>query len=91
VCTLDDKVRRVGLVDLILFDYQENLLVLYVSFSTTTIPKWNKDEEFKAIQMAFLFVDMHLQDHGYVIIFHSYCTDSFGVVKGLCETYPTFV
>ncbi len=91
VRTLDGKVSRVGLVDLILFDCQENLLVPEVSFPLTHIPAWNFDLEYEAIQMAFLFADMHLQDHGCMIVFHSYCAASKGVIQGLCETYPSFV
>jgi len=88
---LDGKVSRVGLVDLIIFYCQENLLVPGCSFPTIAIPAWNKNDEYEAIQMAFLFADMHLQDHGYMIVFHSYCSDSFRIIQGLCEAYPTFV
>jgi len=81
----------VGLVDLIIFDCQENLPVPGCSFPATTILAWNKDDEYEAIQMAFLFADMHLQDHGCMIVFHSYWTNSFGVIQGLGEAYLTFV
>jgi hypothetical protein len=87
----DNKVTHHPSVDLILFDCQENLPVPGVSFPATHVPTWNSDIEYEAIAMAFFFAEKHLQDHGCIVIFHSWSADAKGVIAGLCESYPTFV
>jgi hypothetical protein len=46
--------------DLMLFDCQENLLVLGVSFLENHMPYWNSDPEYNMIYQAFFFAEMHL-------------------------------
>lgn len=58
-------------VALILFDCQENLPAVDVSFLATHVPTWNAHIEYEMIQMVFLFAEKHLDDHDCVDIFHS--------------------
>lgn len=89
--TYDGKVNRHPGVDLILFDCQENLPVPEVSSPMSAVPTWNSDPEYEALNNAFLFAETHLQDNGCMIVFHSWCAESKGVIVGLCEAYPTLV
>ncbi len=75
------------LVDLVLFDCQENLPVPGVSSPPTAVPAWNEDPDFDGLQSAFAFAETHLQDHGCMIVFHSFCANSKAIIAGLCETY----
>ena len=74
-------------LDLVLFDCQENLPVLGVSFPPTTVPAWNEDKEYEDLQSAFAFAELHLHDDGCMIVFHSFSAASKGNIIGLCETY----
>lgn len=89
--TFGGNVTRKPLVDLIFFDCQENLPVPDVSSPAHAVPAWNSDPEYDALQNAFLFAEDHLQDHGCMVVFHSYCVASKGVIQGLCEAYPSLV
>lgn len=82
---------RQPLVDLILFDCHENLPVPDVSTTIMAVPTWNSDPDFEAMQTTFLFAENHLQDHGCMIVFHSWCAALKGNIQGLCETYPCLV
>ena len=58
------------LVDLIIFDCQENLPVPLIS--EKDVPAWNSDPTCVGMQNAFQFAEESLQDNGYVLVFHSY-------------------
>jgi hypothetical protein len=90
-CTYDGIVNRHPRVDLLLFDCQENLPVPEVSFPMHLVPAWNSDPEYEVLNNAFLFVETHLQDSGCMIVFHSWCAASKGVIVGLCNAYPELV
>jgi hypothetical protein len=74
-------------VDLIFFDCPENLPVPGLSSPSTKVPDWNADVENEALQAAFQFAFKHLQDHGCMIVFHSWSADVRGDILGLCEAY----
>ena len=71
-------------VQMVLFDCQENLSVPHVSKPEDSVPAWNADKEYEMI------ADAHLQEDNAVVVFHSFSTKSIRVIKGLCESYPSF-
>jgi hypothetical protein len=77
--------------DLMLFDCQENLPMLGVSSADTEVPSWNSDPEYKMISEAFFFAEQHLQDHGCIVVFHSWSMDAKSTIAGLCDGYPVMV
>jgi hypothetical protein len=77
--------------DLMLFDCQENLPVPDVSTRANHVPYWNSDPEYNMINEAFFFAEKHLQDHGCIVVFHSWSVDAKSTIAGLCEGYPTMV
>jgi hypothetical protein len=79
--------RRPG-VDVILFDCPENLPVLGILSVATEVPTWNNDTEYEAMQSVFVFAERHLQDHGCLIIIHSFSVDSKSAILGLSAVYP---
>lgn len=87
----DGVVNRHAGFDLMLFDCQENLPVPGISIPVTNLPPWNVDKEYDMINMAAYFADIHLQDHGCMVVFHSWSVAAKEVIAGICESYPTFV
>ena len=69
------------LVDLIIFDCQENLPVPLIS--EKDVPSWNLDEVCAGMQNAFQFAEDNLQDNGCVLVFHSYSLQSRRMFAGL--------
>lgn len=78
--------RRRGM-DLVLFDCHENLLVPSLSDPPEVVSLRNADEEYEALQLAFEFAIMHLQDYGCMIAFHSFSSKSKANIAGLYDTY----
>ena len=69
------------LVDLIIFDCQENLPVPLIS--EKDVPSWNSDEACAGMQNAFQFAGDSLQDSGCFLVFHSYSLQSCHMFAGL--------
>ncbi len=74
-------------VDVMFFDYPENLPVPGLSSPPHEVPDWNEDVGDEALQSAFSFASNHLQDHGCIIVFHSWSAKAKSDIAGLCETY----
>jgi len=53
--------------------------------------EWNSNKKYKAIVMAFFLAEKHLQDHGCIVVFHSWCANLKGIIVELCKTYPIMV
>jgi hypothetical protein len=79
--------RRPG-VDVIMFDCPENLPVPGVSRVQNEVPVWNEDTEYEAMHSVFAFAERHLQDHGCLVITHSFSVASKSAILGLLEIYP---
>ncbi len=77
--------------DHMLFDCQENLPMPGVSFPENHVPYWNSDLEYNMIYQAFFFAQKHLQDHGCIVVFHSWSMDAKSTIAGLCQEYPNMV
>ena len=69
------------LVDLIIFDCQENLPVPLIF--EKDVPSWNSDPACVGMQNAFPFAEDSLQDNGCVLVFHSYSLQSRRMFAGL--------
>jgi len=48
---------------------------------------WNEDLEGEVIQVAFAFATKHLQDHDYVIAFHSWSANAKNNIARVYKTY----
>ena len=79
--SLDGKVCRDPLVDLIVYDCPENLPVPLIS--EDKVPSWNSDPTFEGIQNVFQFAEENLQDNGCLLVFHSYSLESRRMFAGL--------
>jgi len=75
-------------VDVILFDYSENLPIPVVLSAQNEIPTWNEDTEYKAMHSMFAFAERHLQDYGCLVITHAFSVASKSAILGLYEIYP---
>ena len=88
-CSFDGVVSQEPLVDLIIFDCQENLPVPLIS--DKCVPSWNSDPTFVGMQNAFHFAEENLQDNGCVLVFHSYNLQSRSLFVGLRKVYKKLV
>ena len=77
------------LVDLIIYDCQENLPVPLIS--EKDVPSWNSDEACAGMQNAFQFAEDNLQDNGCVVVFHSYSLQSRRMFAGLQNVFKKLV
>ena len=77
------------LVDLIIFDCQENLPVPLIS--EKDVPAWNLDPTCVGMQNAFQFAEESLQDNGCVLVFHSYNLQSRHMFAELQNVFKKLV
>ena len=77
------------LVDLIIFDCQENLSIPLIS--EKDVRSWNLDEACAGMQNAFQFAEDNLQDNGCVLVFHSYSLQSRRMFAGLQNVFKKLV
>ena len=68
--SLNGRVSQEPLVDLIIFDCQENLPIPLIF--EKHVPSWNSNPSCAGMQNSFHFAEESLQDNGYVLVFHSY-------------------
>jgi len=61
---------RLGM-NLVFIDYLKNFPMPGFLSTPTEVPMWNEVPEDEAIQVVFAFAAKYLQDHSYVIAFHS--------------------
>ena len=87
--SLDDKVSKDPLVDLIIFDCQENLPVPLIF--EKDVPSWNSDPTCAGMQNALQFAEDSLQDNGCVLVFHSYSLQSCRMFAGLQNVFKKLV
>ena len=87
--SLDGRVSKEPLVDLIIFDCQENLPVPLIS--EKDVPSWNSDPACAGMQNAFQFAEDSLQDNGCVLVFHSYSLQSRRMFAGLQNVFKKLV
>ena len=87
--SLDGRVSKEPLVDLIIFDCQENLPVPFIS--EKDVPSWNSDPACAGMQNAFQFAEDNLQDNGCVLVFHSYSLQSRRMFAGLQNVFKKLV
>ena len=65
--------------------------MLEVSSINIHVPSWNSDPEYNMINEAFFFAKQHLQDHGCIVVFHSWSVDAKSTIARLCIGYPVVV
>ena len=89
VCSLDGRVNREPLVDIIIYDCEEDLPVPLIS--EKQVPSWNSDPTCVGMQNAFYFAEENLQDNGCILVFHSYSLQSRRMFAGLQKVFKKLV
>jgi len=74
-------------VDVMFFDCLENLPMPKLSSSLDEVLEWNKDVGNEALQSTSNFTYKHLQDHGSIIVFHSWSAKAKSDITRSYETY----
>lgn len=87
--SFEGRVSQEPLVDLIIYDCEEDLPVPLIS--EKDVPSWNSDPSRGGMQNAFQFAEDNLQDNGCVLVFHSYSLESRRMFAGLKNVFKKLV